>query len=59
MSKDLSSLIMIKELKKSIEITIHEKKKLPNHTSHKKYRGDPHFSLKLSYNDCEQSEQSH
>lgn len=58
MSKDLSSLITIKELKKSIEITIHEKKNCPI-TLHIKSIGDPHFSLKLSYNDCEQSEQSH
>ena len=31
MSKDLSSLITIQELKKSIEITIHEKKIAQSH----------------------------
>ena len=45
MSKDLSSLITIKELKKSIiEITIHEKKNCPI-TLHIKSIGGTHISV--------------
>lgn len=44
MSKDLSSLITIKELKKSIEITIHVKKNCPI-TLHIKSIGGTHISV--------------
>ena len=44
MSKDLSSLITIKELKKSIEITIHEKKNCPI-ILHIKSIGGTHISV--------------